>query len=115
MNSTVKFHSERIIEISKNNDCFAINQSPAIVVSDSSIKYLFTLSNVKDDSTFSYICLVQNVEMALDIIEESHILLECDFDRESAKKEFSKLTSRLDLSKLIYLCYEKRIVWDTPT
>ncbi|WP_343663429.1 hypothetical protein [Chryseobacterium mucoviscidosis] len=115
MNQIVKTHAQNIVAIAKSSEGFAKNEGFAVGIGGIPVEHLFTLSDNSDDSTFAYTCLVQNVEMALDIIEEAHKLLAANFNRDLASEIFSKLIYDFDPNQPIYLHYTKYIGGDIPT
>jgi hypothetical protein len=106
MNQTVKFHAQKIVDIAISGDGYSLYGGQASSMGSVPQEHIFTVSNT-DKTETSYTCLIQNVEMGIDIIEVAHDLLISKFERDTFNDVFSKLD--LDLNQPLYLLYTKYI------
>ncbi|GEM_PF-7041309 len=106
MNHTVRAHAQNIVTIAKRGEGFSKYGGLAASYGDVPEEHSFKISNINETET-SYTCLIVNIEMGIDILEVSHVLLEKRFNRKFFENEFSKL--KIDLEKPVYLIYIKYI------
>ena len=108
MNQTVKTHAQNIVATAKNSKGFSKHGNVAESYGNVPISHEFFISNIEyNPIEVSCTYPIVNIEMALDILQVAHELLESEFDREYFKTEFSNL--ELDLDKPVYLVYMKYI------
>ncbi|WP_139423362.1 hypothetical protein [Chryseobacterium mulctrae] len=103
MNTTVRTHAKNISDLAKSNKGFLVDGLPFEGMGIQA-RHNFKLTNDKNEIA-TYLCAVRNIEMALDILEVAHELMESTFERDFFKKHFESQDIDLDLA--ICLCYYK--------